>query len=103
MPRKVGDYNSVVAFYNVGQEFDWMANTFRNDPVIIDTIPWPTTEQYFQAQKFTGNSVKEQQYRQFILDYLNSHSSLSQIPKDAKDKALELGLQFTLEQQQEWD
>jgi len=35
MPKQVGQYGCVVAFYTAGQEFDWMAN-IRRLPELIE-------------------------------------------------------------------
>jgi N-glycosidase YbiA len=66
MPKQMGAYNCVVPFYDVGKEFDWMANTARNLPVTIDNEVWPSTEHYFHAMKYPGNTPAEKQYRDEI-------------------------------------
>lgn len=67
MPRQVGSYSCVIGFYQVGQEFDWMANTYQlpRPAVMIDGKPWKTTEHYFQAMKYPDN----EEYKNNIMSY----------------------------------
>ena len=44
-----------IMFYRVGDEYGWMSN-FAPYPITIDGVLWPTSEHYFQAQKFPGTS-----------------------------------------------
>lgn len=43
----------VIQFYSVGDAYGFCSN-FAPYPVKIDGKRWPTSEHYFQAQKFTG-------------------------------------------------
>eukprot|EP00792_Barthelona_sp_PAP020_P003840 TRINITY_DN1696_c0_g1_i1.p1 TRINITY_DN1696_c0_g1~~TRINITY_DN1696_c0_g1_i1.p1 ORF type:complete len:174 (+),score=33.58 TRINITY_DN1696_c0_g1_i1:68-523(+) len=47
-----------IYFYRQGDEFGEFSN-FYPSPVIIDDLLWPTTEHYFQAQKFVGTEHVE--------------------------------------------
>ncbi|KAI9138840.1 hypothetical protein BKA69DRAFT_1089576 [Paraphysoderma sedebokerense] len=46
--------NNIIYFYRTGDRFGEFSN-FYSAPIIIDSLEWPTTEHYFQAQKFTGD------------------------------------------------
>jgi N-glycosidase YbiA len=48
----------VVNFYSVADEFGEFSN-FAAYPVTLDGKRWPTSEHYFQAQKFEDESYKE--------------------------------------------
>lgn len=50
--------NNVIEFYSVGDDFGWMSN-FAPFPISIDGKRWPTSEHYFQAQKFADVAVQE--------------------------------------------
>lgn len=101
MPRKADKY-TVVAFYHKNAEFGWMANTYQGYPVKIkdessgEIITWPTTEHYFQAMKFPGNTPQEKEYRRQILEY---NDPLSQFPAKAKAIA---GKIFSADLKQHW-
>ena len=43
----------VINFYSVGDEFGEFSN-FAHFPIRLKGRTWPTTEHYFQAQKFAG-------------------------------------------------
>jgi ribA/ribD-fused uncharacterized protein len=47
-----------INFYRVGDEFGLFSN-FAPYPIEVDGNTWPTTEHYFQAQKFPGNDHAE--------------------------------------------
>lgn len=81
----------LAAFYHTDDEFNWMANTFRGHPVSIEGKTWPTTEHYFQAQKFPNN----QKYQNGILNYNGSYKDF---PKFVR--TLSKGLAFD---SQAWD
>lgn len=42
-----------VQFYRVNEEYGEFSN-FSPHPIVLDGKQWPTTEHYFQAQKFAG-------------------------------------------------
>lgn len=44
-----------IYFYGSQEEYGYMSN-FSRHPIVIDGKVWPTTEHYFQAQKFVGTS-----------------------------------------------
>lgn len=48
----------VVNFYSVGDSFGEFSN-FAPFPITLDGIRWPTTEHYFQAQKFENLEYRE--------------------------------------------
>jgi N-glycosidase YbiA len=48
----------VVEFYSVGDEYGDFSN-FAGYPVVIRKKRWPTTEHYFQAQKFKDKKDQE--------------------------------------------
>lgn len=48
-----------IEFYKVSEPFGEFSN-FAPFPVEIDGRRWPTTEHYFQAQKFAGTEREEQ-------------------------------------------
>jgi N-glycosidase YbiA len=47
-----------LSFYRTGDEYGYMSN-FSAHPVEIDGKRWPTTEHYFQAQKYAGTEHEE--------------------------------------------
>lgn len=47
-----------IYFYQVGNSYGFLSN-FSAHPVEIDGRKWPTTEHYFQAQKFAGTGLEE--------------------------------------------
>ncbi len=50
----------VVYFYEKGKPYYEFTNFFEpKSPVKIDGFDWPTTEQYYQAGKFTENSIRD--------------------------------------------
>jgi ribA/ribD-fused uncharacterized protein len=42
-----------IRFYRVNEPYGAFSN-FSPHPITLDGLRWPTTEHYFQAQKFTG-------------------------------------------------
>lgn len=47
-----------ILFYGVGDEFGEFSN-FAPFPITLDGKRWPTSEHYFQAQKFQDGAVRE--------------------------------------------
>ena len=47
-----------VKFYSVVDDFGEFSN-FSSHPIRLDGVLWPTTEHYFQAQKFADPKVRE--------------------------------------------
>lgn len=47
----------VVNFYSVGDEFGAFSN-FAAYPITLEGRRWPTSEHYFQAQKFEEPSIE---------------------------------------------
>jgi ribA/ribD-fused uncharacterized protein len=69
----------VVNFYSVGDEFGEFSN-FASYPITIDGERWPTSEHYFQAQKFPDKT-----YRQKIRK-ANSAMLAARLGRDRKQK-----------------
>ena len=49
----------VIRFYKVREQFGCFSN-FAAYPVEVDGKVWPTSEHYFQAQKFAGTEFEEE-------------------------------------------
>jgi ribA/ribD-fused uncharacterized protein len=49
---------SVINFYLTGADYGCFSN-FAAYPIVLDGQTWPTTEHYFQAQKFVGTEHAE--------------------------------------------
>jgi ribA/ribD-fused uncharacterized protein len=47
-----------IQFYRVSDEYGWMSN-FAGYPIELDGRTWPTSEHYFQAQKFLEHEHQE--------------------------------------------
>ena len=47
-----------IKFYSVGDEYGEFSN-FSPFPISIDGVTWPTSEHYFQAQKFLNADYQE--------------------------------------------
>lgn len=47
-----------INFYRVGDPYGFFSN-FAPYPIVIDGITWPTSEHYFQAQKFADPATQE--------------------------------------------
>ncbi|NUP08811.1 MAG: NADAR family protein [Polyangiaceae bacterium] len=48
-----------ILFYSVSDEYGELSN-FAPYPIRLDGVQWPTTEHFFQAQKFSDADVREQ-------------------------------------------
>ena len=48
-----------IYFYNRDEPYYEFTNFYNGAPIIIDGVKWPTTEHYFQAQKFVGTPYVE--------------------------------------------
>jgi ribA/ribD-fused uncharacterized protein len=48
-----------IRFYSTSDEYGCFSN-FHRSPIHLDGKRWPTTEHYFQAQKFAGSEREEQ-------------------------------------------
>src|SRR5688572_26175830 len=53
-----GLQSNLIRFYRVGDEYGEFSN-FAPFPITIDGVTWPTSEHYFQAQKFSDPAVRE--------------------------------------------
>lgn len=49
---------SVIRFYRVGDAYGAFSN-FAPYPIVIDDLEWPTSEHFFQAQKFRNADYRE--------------------------------------------
>jgi ribA/ribD-fused uncharacterized protein len=49
---------TTIAFYGVGSEYGVFSN-FAPYPIVLRGQTWPTSEHYFQAQKFAGTEHEE--------------------------------------------
>ena len=47
-----------IHFYRVNEKHGYMSN-FSAHPIELDGVVWPTSEHYFQAQKFAGTPHAE--------------------------------------------
>ena len=50
--------SDVINFYNTGDEYGEFSN-FAPYPILLDGKTWPTSEHYFQAQKFLNDGIQE--------------------------------------------
>jgi N-glycosidase YbiA len=50
--------NNVINFYKVNEPYGCFSN-FSPHSILIDGVEWPTSEHYFQAQKFSDSSIQE--------------------------------------------
>lgn len=49
----------VIHFYSVSAEYGCFSN-FSPHPIVLKGVTWPTSEHYFQAQKFAGTPDEEE-------------------------------------------
>jgi N-glycosidase YbiA len=49
----------IIRFYSVSGEYGCISN-FSPHPIVLKGRTWPTSEHYFQAQKFAGTSDEEE-------------------------------------------
>jgi ribA/ribD-fused uncharacterized protein len=70
---------TVIHFYRVGDEYGEFSN-FAPYPIALDGERWPTTEHYFQAQKFE-DGVYQQKIRK-----ANSPMLAARLGRDRKQK-----------------
>lgn len=69
----------VVNFYSVGDEFGEFSN-FAPFPITLGGTRWPTTEHYFQAQKFDNSEYREK------IRSANSPMLAARLGRDRKQK-----------------
>lgn len=48
----------VIQFYKIGEDYGDLSN-FAPYPIVLQNRRWPTSEHYFQAQKFTDDEHRE--------------------------------------------
>lgn len=70
---------NVVNFYSVGDEFGAFSN-FAPYPIVLDGVLWPTTEHYFQAQKFDDKAYRAK------IRLANSPMIAARLGRDRKQK-----------------
>ncbi len=75
----MAEVSGVVKFYSVGDEFGEFSN-FAAYPISLDGEQWPTSEHYFQAQKF-----HDRKYRQKIRT-ANTPMLAASLGRDRKQK-----------------
>ncbi len=75
----MADNEDIVKFYSVGNEFGEFSN-FAIYPISLDGELWPTSEHYFQAQKF-GDEAYRQKIRK-----ANSPMLAARLGRDRKQK-----------------
>jgi ribA/ribD-fused uncharacterized protein len=51
--------NRTIYFYAVDDEYGELSN-FAAFPITVDGVQWPTSEHYFQAQKFAGTDHEDE-------------------------------------------
>ena len=51
-------HKQTILFYGTGDECGFLSN-FASYPIILKDKTWPTSEHYFQAQKFAGTNHEE--------------------------------------------
>jgi ribA/ribD-fused uncharacterized protein len=51
--------SDVINFYSVSEEYGCFSN-FSPHPITLEGKTWPTTEHYFQSQKFAGSPDEEE-------------------------------------------
>lgn len=66
-------------FYSVGDEFGAFSN-FAPYPIVLDGVLWPTTEHYFQAQKFEDKTYRAK------IRMANSPMIAARLGRDRKQK-----------------
>lgn len=82
----------IVPFYDSNQPLYALTN-FSRDPITINSVQYPTTEHYFQAQKFKGRE------KQFLLQLQNTANG----PMDALNLARQWTTHWTRADWQSWD
>jgi ribA/ribD-fused uncharacterized protein len=75
----MADSVDVVNFYSVGDKYGEFSN-FAAYPITLDGERWPTSEHYFQAQKFEDNA-----YRQKVRN-AKSPMLAARLGRDRKEK-----------------
>jgi N-glycosidase YbiA len=50
--------SKIIHFYHLGEEYGCFSN-FSPHPIQLDGKTWPTSEHYFQAQKFEDSRLRE--------------------------------------------
>ena len=55
---RTGDRAEIIRFYSVGDEYGELSN-FAPYPIMLGGKRWPTSEHYFQAQKFKDPQLRE--------------------------------------------
>lgn len=52
------NFNMKIEFYRIKEPYGFFSN-FSRHPIILKEKSWPTTEHYYQAQKFAGTEYEE--------------------------------------------
>ncbi|CAB4477172.1 DUF1768-domain-containing protein [Rhizophagus irregularis] len=95
---------SVIKFYGVGNEWGEFSNFFKAE-ILIDGETWPTTEHYFQAQKFPSQPEIQQKIRNFeepgqAAKFSRKHSGLRSDWEQIKDGVMRNALSAKFTQHQ---
>jgi predicted NAD-dependent protein-ADP-ribosyltransferase YbiA (DUF1768 family) len=67
-----------IHFYSTKGEFGAFSN-FAHHPFVLDGTEWPTSEHYFQAQKFASAQVKLDIMRTAVWQKFASHAALARL------------------------
>ncbi|GET00371.1 NADAR family protein [Rhizophagus clarus] len=94
----------VINFYRVGEEWGEFSNFFKAE-IWIDEETWPTTEHYFQAQKFPSQHEIQQKIRNFekpgqAASFARKHSGLRPDWEQVKDDVMREALRAKFTQHQ---
>lgn len=75
-------------FYNRDEKYYEFTN-FYASPIELDGNQWPTTEHYFQAQKFIGTQlveiIRQKKYPRDVFEYAQKPDIACQCRKDWKE------------------
>ncbi len=87
-----------VRFYDKGQPFEEFSN-FHPAPINIGGVTWPTSEHYFQAQKFTGSPVDDQSARAVRQRVVYDTMSTLKTPRES----FEMAKTYVGDQRPDWE
>ena len=78
----------IIYFYNKDEKYYEFTNFFPS-PIELDGKLWPTTEHYFQAQKFVGTPlveiIRQKKYPRDVFEFAQKPDIASQCRKDWKE------------------
>jgi N-glycosidase YbiA len=76
---QTAEAGSTINFYSVGDAFGEFSN-FALYPIVLDGKQWPTSEHYFQAQKFHNDAYRE------VIRKTQSPMQAARLGRDRKQK-----------------